>query len=257
MKVVAVVQARMGSSRLPGKTLLPIGGRPMLLRVVDRLSLCERVDSIVVATTGRPENRVIQKVCEREGIGCVVYPPHHDEQVVARLRMAAERTSADAIVRVTPDCPLIDPGVMDEVIAQGLDPLRWVRQQEGTYNIEDGWPADYCSNVYPRRTYPDGLDCEYISTEALGKLPEAEDATEYIWKNPMGFRIRSVDGKEDLSAFNWTVNEAADLEFVRWVYERLPEGFSWQDVLALNREWKRLDFAHRLPSPKLVKICIE
>lgn len=224
MKVVAVVQARMGSSRLPGKALLPIGGRPMLLRVVDRLSLCERLDSIVVATTGRPENRVIQTVCEREGIGCVVYPPHHDERVVARLRMAAERTSADAIVRITPDCPMIDADLVDEVVAYGT----------GEWKVgRIGWPADYCSNVYPR-TYPDGLDCEYLSTETLGKLPEAEDATVHIWKNPMVFRIRSVEQSDDLSALNWTVNDSADLEFVRWVYERLPEGFGWRDVLALK-----------------------
>ena len=215
----------MASTRLPGKTLLPIGGRPMLLRVIDRLRLCERLDAIVVATTERPENRIIQQVCRREGIGCVVAPTMDDTAVVARLQCAAERTSADAIVRVTPDCPLIDANLVDEVVAYGT----------GDWDLGRGWPADYCSNVYPRRTYPDGLDCEYISTEALGKLPEAEDATEYVWRYPLGFRIRSVDQKDDLSSLNWTVNEATDLDFIRWVYEQLPEGFGWLDVKGLYK----------------------
>lgn len=216
----------MGSTRLPGKTLLPIGGRPMLLRVVDRLSLCGWLDSVVVATTARTENRVIQKVCEREGIGCIVAPTEDDTRVVFRLKEAARATSADAIVRVTPDCPLVDPELLvAEVISYG----------KGEWDCgRIGWPADYCSNVYPKRTYPDGLDCEYLSVETLEVLPEAEDVTRYIWEHPLGFRIRSVEGQEDLSALNWTVNELADLEFVRWVYEELPEGFSWRDVLRLG-----------------------
>jgi len=132
---------------------------------------------------------------------------------------------------------LIDPELVDEVVTYGRGEWDFGRI---------GWPADYCSNVYPRRTYPDGLDCEYISTEALGKLPEAEDATEYIWKNPMGFRIRSVDQKHDLSTLCWTVNEKADLDFVRWVYEQLPEGFGWQDLFSLPMYG---DYLRRLTAP--------
>ena len=243
MNVVAVVAARMASTRLPGKTLLPIHGRPMLLRLIDRLSLCHRLDSIVVATTARPENRVIAKLCKREGIGCVSTPHNMDELVVDRLRLAAKATSADAIVRVTPDCPLIDPDLVDEVVSYGTGEWDYGRI---------GWPADYCSNVYPRRTYPDGLDCEFLTTEALGKLPEAEDATAYIWAYPLGFRIRSVDQKEDLSALNWTVNEAVDLEFVRWVYGRLPEGFSWRDVLGLAGSEVPVEFRRRFPFPTAI-----
>lgn len=215
----------------------------MLFRLIDRLRLCERLDSIVVATTAKSQNRVIAKLCKREGIECVVAPHETDNWVVDRLRRAAEATLADAIVRVTPDCPLIDPEIVDEVISYGMGEWDYGRI---------GWPADYCSNVYPRRTYPDGLDCEYISTETLKKLPEAEDATAYIWANPLAFRIRSVDQKEDLSKLNWTVNYADDLEFVRWVYGQLPEGFGWRDVLALNGRGMRLDFASRLPEPKLI-----
>lgn len=227
MKVVAVVCARMGSTRLPGKALLPIGGRPMLLRVIDRLSLCERLDSIVVATTARPENKVIQKVCEREGIGCVVFPTLDDAMVVARLGFAAMRTSADAILRVTPDCPLVDAAVVDSVIAAA-----------------GAW-FDYSSNCFPR-SFPDGLDCEYVTLETLNTLPEAEDATRYIWEHPEQFRIASVANHEDLSALNWTVNHAADLQFVRWVYERLPEGFGWQEVLSLLGEDHHGQYYRRL-----------
>jgi len=197
----------------------------MLLRVFDRLSLCETLDSIVVATTHAKENRVIQKICEREGIGCVVVN-RPDEDVVARLQEAARATSADAIMRVTPDCPLIDPTLVDKIVAYGTGQWDYGRI---------GWPVDYCSNVCPRRSYPDGLDAEYISLETLDKLPShIEDATRPIWESPMGYRIRSVVHSEDLSRLNWTVNVAKDLEFVRWVYERLPEGFSWLDVLALG-----------------------
>ena len=234
MKVVGVVQARMASSRLPGKTLLPIHGRPMLLRVVDRLSLCQSLDSIMVATTTGPENRVIAKLCEREGIGCVVVNKP-DYNVVARLQEAAKASSADAIVRVTPDCPLIDAELVDEVVAYGKGEWDYGRI---------GWPADYCSNVYPTRTYPDGLDCEYISVDTLNMLPEAEDATAYIWSHPSGFRIRSVSGQEDYLALRWTVDYADDLEFVRWVYGRLPEGFGWREVLALEKEASP-EMAHR------------
>ena len=222
MKVVAVVCARMGSTRFPGKTLMPIAGRPMLLRVVDRLRLCGRLDGIVVVTTSRQENQIIRKVCKREGVPCIVSHTTDDAKVVLRLKDAASEASADAIVRITPDCPLIDAELVDEVIAYGTG--KWDYGRIGP-------EADYCSNIYPRRTYPDGLDCEYLSVPTLQRLPEAEDATAYIWANPLGFRIRSVDQKEDLSRLNWTVNYPLDLDFVRRVYEELPEGFGWQDVL--------------------------
>lgn len=225
-KTVAVIQARMTSSRLPSKTLLPIHGRAMLLRVFDRLAFCKRLDSIVVATSDDPANEPIRAVCQREGIGCVS-AMSSDEQVVGRLLEAARATSADAIVRVTPDCPLVDPGLVDLVVATAMGerdfPL-WQRNR---------LPSDYCSNVFPR-TYPDGLDCEFITAEALAALPEAEDATRTIWEHPEGFRITSVTHREDLSALRWTVDDARDLEFVRWVYASLPEGFTWRQVLALD-----------------------
>ena len=222
MKVVAVVAARMASSRLPGKTLLLIQGRPMLLRLLDRLCLCTGLDSIVVATTDRPENRVIAKLCEREGFGCVVVN-EPDDNVVARLKGAARAASADAIVRITPDCPLTDPDLVDQVVAAGLG-AGWT-----------GWTLDYVSNVYPRRTYPDGLDVEFVTRELLEILPEAEDPTRWIWDNPE--RVRQgchALAEENYSALAWTVDYAEDLEFVRWVYGQLPEGFGWREVLALE-----------------------
>lgn len=223
MKVVAVVAARMASSRLPGKTLLPIQGRPMLLRLLDRLSLCAGLDSIVVATTDRPENRVIAKLCEREGFGCVV-GNEPDDNVVARLKGAARAASADAIVRITPDCPLTDPDLVDEVVAAGVG-VGW----------QMDWQLVYLSNIYPRRTYPDGLDVEFMTRELLEILPEAEDPTRWIWDNPE--RVHSgchALAEENYSALGWTVDYADDLEFVRWVYGQLPEGFGWREVLALK-----------------------
>ena len=227
MRVVGIIQARMASSRLPNKTLLPIHGRPMLMRVWDRLRLCQRFDEIVVATSHAPSNDRLAKVCEREMGMSYERAGMTDSDVATRLQMVADRLKADAIVRITPDCPLIDPGIVDVIIATGTGQL--------DYGLagRNRLPLDYCSNVYPR-TYPDGLDCEFITRECLEKLPEAEDPTRHIWEHPGQFRIASVAHSEDLSWMNWTVNYQRDLDFVRWVYGQLPEGFSWQDVLALR-----------------------
>ena len=229
MRVVGVLQARANSSRLPRKCLLPIAGRAMFLRVFDRLALAGRLDSIVVATTHASENRIIQKLCEREGVGCVVYKGA-DEEVVGRLIEAATATSAEAIVRVTADCPLLDPEIVDLVVSMASGDL--------DFGIK-GWLADYCSNVFPQRTHPDGLDCEWLLTETLFRLHEAEDPTRQIWENPLPFRVRAVAELEDLSDLRWTVDYRDDLEFARWATKRLPEGFGWRDVLALKDEAPR------------------
>ena len=234
MRVVGVIQARMTSSRLPGKTLLPIHGRPMLMRVWDRLRLCRTLDDIVVATSLATSNDRLARICELEMGMTYERAASTDADVTTRLEMVAERSKADAIVRITPDCPLMDPDIVDKVVAIAT----------GT-----GWnrlPVDYCSNVFPR-SYPDGLDCEFITTECLKKLPDSEEPTRYIWEHPTEFRIASVANNEDLSRLNWTVNYAADLEFVRWAYGQLPAGFGWRDLLALKREPVHEFFKGRFP----------
>ena len=233
-RVIGIIQARMSSSRLPSKTLLPIHGRPMLMRVWDRLRLCQRLDEIVVATSNHPSNDMLAKVCEREIGMSYERAADNDYAVTTRLRTVADRWKADAIVRVTPDCPLLDPDLVDETV-------RLAVYQK----------AQYGSNVFPR-TFPDGLDVEFLTRECLEGLPESEEPTRYIWEYPERFRIASVKHVEDLSRLNWTVNYMDDLEFVRWIYERLPEGFGWRDVLALSSHGMRLDFVQRLPEPKLI-----
>ena len=226
MVVIGIIQARMASTRLPNKTLLLIHGRPMLMRVLDRLRLCRRLDEVIVVTSHATTNDRLARIGGRE-IG-MAYDRGGiaDEDVTDRLLTVTERLHADAIVRITPDCPLIDPDLVDEVVAVGTG--------EQDYGIagRNRLPVDYCSNVWPR-TYPDGLDCEYITAECLSKLPASEEPTRHIWEHPDFFRIASVANPQNLSNLNWTVNYQEDLEFVRWVYERLHEGFTWHDVLGL------------------------
>ncbi|HXG51796.1 MAG TPA: aminotransferase class III-fold pyridoxal phosphate-dependent enzyme [candidate division Zixibacteria bacterium] len=219
--VLAIVQARMGSRRLPGKTLADIEGEPMLARVVARVGRARHVDGIVVATSSAPSDDAIADFCERRGLDLF---RGSEADVLDRFYRAARARGADAIVRVTADCPLIDPEVMDRVIAAYL-----------------AGDCDYASNtILP--TYPDGLDTEVFSFAALeaawreARFPaEREHVTPYL-RCSGRFRLRNVEcehGRE-LARQRWTVDEAGDLEFVRAIYARLGPGadFGWRDVLA-------------------------
>ena len=223
--IAAIVQARMGSSRLPGKTLMDVAGRPLLGHLVDRARRIPGLDAVVIATTDRPADRAILNFAAAEGVP--VYAGSEDD-VLDRFHQAAERFGVAVVVRVTPDCPLLDPDVAGLVLRHFLDA---------------GGRLDYASNTQPP-TFPDGQDTEVFSAAALARawrearLPsEREHVTPYIWKHPDRFRLANVRHAEDLSALRWTVDEAADLEFVRTVYARLGAGrvFGMDDVLALLR----------------------
>lgn len=225
MKVVAIVQARIGSTRLPGKVLKDLAGETMLARVVERLRHANRVDELLVATTDRPEDDAIVDECRRLSV-LVSRGDQHD--VLDRYFKAAQYVSADVVVRITADCPLIDPEITDKTIAQFLDEL-----------------PDYASNTIVR-TYPRGLDTEVISFSALSKAwqkaqkpYEREHVTPYLLEHPSEFRLASVVGDRNYSTHRWTVDTPEDLLFAQTVYERLKvKGmFSWRDVLAvLDRE---------------------
>ncbi len=225
-KVVAVIQARMGSSRLPGKSMAAIEGHPMLWHVVKRVERATLVSEVVVATSELPADDAIAEFCKQEGIRCF---RGSENDVLDRYYQAARAESADAVVRVTGDCPLIDPAVIDRVVESFL---------AGDY--------DYVSNTLVR-TYPDGLDTEVFSFPALeeawkqaSRPSEREHVTPYL-HSP---RFRTLSVKNDMSLplkrHRWTVDEAADLEFVRGVYAGLHQqqktDFGMLDVLEYLHE---------------------
>lgn len=226
-RVVAIIQARLGSSRLPGKTLAEIGGRPMLAHVLERVAAVPGVDDVVVATTVNPLDDHLVTFVKGLDLACV---RGSEDDVLDRFHTALARHPADVIVRVTPDCPLLDPAVTGLVLAEYL-------RREGR--------VDYVSNVHPP-TYPDGLDTEVFSRAALETAwreahlaSDREHVTTYVWRQPNRFRLANVGHSEDLSALRWTVDTAADLEFVRRVYDWLaPTGasyFGMAEVLELLR----------------------
>lgn len=231
-RLLAVIQARLGSTRLAGKTLADICGRPMLAHVVERAARIPGVDGIVIATTDKREDDRLVEFARTAGLP---WARGSESDVLDRFHVALAAHPADAIVRVTPDCPLLDPEVSGLVVAE-------YRRREGQ--------VDYVSNVHPP-TYPDGLDTEVFSREALeaawreARLPsDREHVTAYISRHPDCFRLANVARAEDLSALRWTVDTAADLEFVRAVYARLsPDGtrpFGMAEVLVLLREHPEL-----------------
>ncbi len=234
MKRVAVVQARMGSSRLPGKVLKDILGRPMLYHVVRRARAADLVDLVVVATTEAEADDVLEAFCVSEGIPCF---RGSENDVLDRYYRTARFFGADVIVRITADCPLLDPAVIDRVI----DVFR-----SGEY--------DYVSNAL-EPTYPDGLDTEVFSIGALqraweeaGLVSEREHVTPYIWKNKSIFRTAAVRHTEDLSGFRWTVDEPGDLEFVRRIYAYFGAAdFGMTDVLELLQREQGLSEINRGP----------
>ncbi len=221
MKVVAIVQARMGSTRLPGKVLKDLEGETVLARVVDRLRRSRLIDEVLVATTDRVPDDAIVRECRN----CSVPVSRGDqEDVLDRYFRAAQLAKAEIVVRITSDCPLIDPEVTDKTIAAFLEAR-----------------PDYASNIQIR-TYPRGLDTEVMSFAALGRAWQAarkpyerEHVTPRIFEHPDEFEILSVTGEADHSGYRWTVDTPEDLEFVRAVYGRLKDkpAFLWRDVLDL------------------------
>jgi glutamate-1-semialdehyde aminotransferase/spore coat polysaccharide biosynthesis protein SpsF (cytidylyltransferase family) len=221
--IVAVIQARMGSSRFPGKSLADVSGQPMLWRVIDRVRAAETVERVVVATTDQPADDAIAALCEGEGVSCF---RGSENDVLDRFYQAAKAHHANVVVRVTGDCPLIDPSVIDRVVA---------RFQEGD--------CDYASNVL-RYTYPDGLDTEVFSFNALeqawreaAKPAEREHVTPYL--RTERFRRKNVESGTRVPAnCRWTVDDPGDLEFVRKAYAQLSEtaNFGYCDVLRLMKE---------------------
>jgi len=217
----AIIQARMGSTRLPGKVLMDLGNRSVLARVVQRLERTQLLGKIVIATSTLAGDDVIARECENLG---VAWFRGSESDVLDRYYQAAKAHAASVIVRVTSDCPLIDPELVDDTIRLCLDEK-----------------ADYGSNVSPR-TYPRGLDAEVFTMAALerawreARAPhEREHVTPYIWEHPEVFHSVSLTGERDYSQYRWTVDTAEDLQLVREIYARFAprDDFRWLEIIAL------------------------
>lgn len=226
MKVVAIIQARMGSTRLPGKVLRDLAGEPVLVRCVNRLQRAQMLDEVVVATTVQNADQAIVRLCTERGWPCF---RGSEEDVLDRYYQAAIAHQADVVVRVTSDCPLIEPEVVDRVIGEFLD------RQPG---------LDYAANTLPPRTFPRGLDAEVIRCDALERAWREdrnpawrEHVTPYVYRNPERFSLYGVTNEADYSHMRWTVDTPEDLAFVRRIYDHFGHDlFSWREVLAVLKE---------------------
>ena len=220
--ILGVIQARMSSSRLPGKVLAPVLGEPMLARQVERVLRANALDKLVVATSTDASDDPLTVVCQSTGVECFRGPL---DDVLERIYGAATTFGADHVVRLTGDCPLADPGVIDDVVRLHLT---------GDY--------DYTSNVCPP-TFPDGLDVEIatmatiaMAWRAADRTAQREHVTLWIRDNSERFRIGNLTHEPDLSGRRWTVDEPEDLAFVSRVYGELypaSPDFRMDDVLAL------------------------
>ncbi len=219
-----IIQARMGSGRLPGKIAKEILGKPMLEYVIERALRADAIRCVVVATSTAAEDNITADVSKKSG--AIVYRGSLDD-VLKRFYKAAVDNGSEHIVRIAGDCPLIDPAIIDKVVGEYFNRS-----------------ADYCSNTL-KRSFPDGQDVEVFNFDCLSKAreeallaSEREHVTPYITKNPNLFRLESVENEHDLGSKKWSVDELEDFEFVKAVIEVLyPEkpDFSMEDVLELLR----------------------
>ena len=222
MKTVAIVQARMGSTRLPNKVMKSIGGIPMIEVLLSRLALATEVNELVVATSIDPRNQSLADHVESLGYRCY---RGSENDVLDRYLQAAKAAKADVVIRITGDCPLVDPALVDQAIRG--------------FNAAD---VDYFSNTAPPK-YPDGLDIEVFSLAALERAAKEtsepfdhEHVTPYL-RTSGNFRQAGLQYDEDLSSLRWTVDEPADYEVVTNVFAHFAPDihFSWQQVLQLQR----------------------
>ncbi len=240
MKVVAIIQGRMSSSRLPGKILADIAGQPMLQRVFIRTSRAVTVTDTILATTTDSSDDPVAEYCDFSGIP---FTRGSLYDVLDRYYQAAKQARAGVVVRITADCPVIDPALIDDVVNTLL---------EGGYDF-------VCNRLPPpwTRTYPIGLDVEACTFKVLEKAwkeakepQHREHAMPYFYEgvelstinrqlsegvSPRGFRIALLNHITDFGEYRWTVDTPEDLEFMRQVYGRFDgrDDFTWKEVLDL------------------------
>jgi spore coat polysaccharide biosynthesis protein SpsF len=226
MHIVCFIEARMRSTRLPGKVLMPLLGRPMLERMIERLRRARTLDGIVVATTDGDADQPIADLAQRLGVGCF---RGSEDDVLARVLGAARAHGADVIVETTGDCPLHEPALIDKVVAD--------------FRLGG---ADFVSNILPYST-PRGTDCRVFTTDALDEIDRTSDdpsdhehVSLHFWEHPEKYRLRNVATQlpPEAAELRLTVDTPEDFELVRRVYEALypsNPAFTLWDVLELMR----------------------
>jgi spore coat polysaccharide biosynthesis protein SpsF len=236
MRLLIIVQARMAASRLPGKVLLPLAGKPLLERMIERLRATAGRWPILVATTRNSEDLRIRTLCEQLDVD--VYSGHPTDLLDRHYRAAKSR-KADVVVKVPSDCPLVDPAIIDRV---------------ASFFSEHQRDFDYVSNLHPP-TYPDGNDVEVITFDALEKAwkeatkPfEREHTTPYIWGRPQSFRIGNVTWQSGMNysmVHRWTIDYPEDYLLIKAVFERL-----YRKDRPVFRLMEIIDLLHREPQIK-------
>ena len=241
---VAIIQARMASSRLPAKVLLDIAGQPMIVRVVERVKRANTIDRVVIATTTDPSDDPIKDLCDERGYTCF---RGNQFNVLDRYYRAAQLYNAEIVVRITADCPMVDPAEIDHVVQVLL--------------VEK---ADFAANRLPppwKRTYPIGLDTEVCTFRALERAwKEAERSEElehvmpYLYAEKGRFRTIVIDYKVDYGHYRWTVDTREDLDLARQVYAHFDGNadFSWLEVIDLYDRHPDLSLLNVEVKPKMV-----
>jgi spore coat polysaccharide biosynthesis protein SpsF len=220
---LGIIQARMGSTRLPGKIMADIAGKPLIRHVIERSQAAKTMDRLVVATTQGAEDDALEAYLKELGIGCF---RGSVDDVLDRFYRCAESYKPSIIIRVTADDPLKDPEIIDRCVGHLLNDAS----------------LDYCSNTQ-RPTFPEGLDIEAFRFSALAtaakeaNLPsEREHVTPFIWKRPERFKLHNFEHDKNLSDWRWTVDKQADLDFMRAVFGAFDGRggqFSYREVIAL------------------------
>lgn len=227
MKIGVIVQTRVGSTRLPGKVMMDLCGKPVIDHVIDRLKQSKLLDEIIIATTTLERDRVIVEQAKKDGVKWFC---GSEEDVLSRYYYAAKENNLDTVVRITSDCPLIDPFITDNIIRC---------HKENLYDIVTNAGSDIKT-----RTYPRGLDTEVFTFRVLEdafinarEKYQREHVTPYIYENSGG--IYYYRNNVDYSKYRWTLDAEEDFELIKTVYTYLYKGehnFYYQDILELLRE---------------------
>jgi spore coat polysaccharide biosynthesis protein SpsF len=230
LNVVTIIQARMNSSRLPGKVIMSLAGKPLLIRMYERVQQSKLAGKIIVAVTTDPDDQILVNLCNENKIMVFRGSP---TDLLDRHYQAALLHNADAVVKIPSDCPLIDPKIIDEVIGYFLD-------NYDTY--------DYVSNLHPP-TWPDGNDVEIMKMSSLKKawlnakrLMEREHTTPYFWENSSDFKIGNISWNSGLDysmTYRFTIDYKEDYDFIKRVYAELfpiNKNFSLNDIIRLLEE---------------------